>query len=56
MYRITNMISRALFLTLMFIWQCHGEPNGMARIVGGKSVTKADWKDWNFIVAIYKYK
>ena len=57
-YRITNMISKELILilTLMFIWICHGETNDIARIVGGKNVTKADWKDWNFIVAIYKYK
>ena len=53
---ITNMISEALTLSLMFIWNCHGETDDIARIVGGKDVKKADWKDWNFVVALYNFK
>ena len=40
----------------MFFVNCHGETNGMARIVGGKDVIPSHWKYWNFIVAIYKPK
>ena len=45
------MTSKVLFLTLMFIWPCHGNTSGMARIVGGKP---ANFANWTFTVAIYR--
>ena len=45
------MISKVLFLTLMFIWNVHGEMNKMARIVGGIDAKPSKWK---FVVAVYK--
>ena len=45
------MISKESFLTLMFIWTCHGDTFDMARVVGGND---ADFDKWKFVVAIYK--
>ena len=44
------MISKVLFLTLMFIWPCHGNTSDIARVVSGKP---ADFEKWKFTVAIY---